>query len=271
MSDALVTPDGWIIDEVAVDVLRAALTAAPDDLAGVVATGDGDRPAGSSYRVIAERRTASSAGAALGPRARSWSGVALVRDGRARVENGVVVADADLALVPAAYAHDSNGAVSDPPVDARPEGRPPFPRRPVVLFIGNEGHADRVAWATAMCNALVPLDVEARIATPTAPPGPQLTVPCAPTARTIQALRPEVVVALDESAGRLASGALLAVPRGVGVIFDPTTFDVTMLPASRVPPGRLRAVVGPSVDVATLRELLVRLSAGPHVLVPVRG
>ena len=51
---------------------------------------------------------------------------------------------------------------------ASERGRPPFPRRPVVVFLGCEPFRD-ADWVRRLVNRLVRHDVEARIATPEPP------------------------------------------------------------------------------------------------------
>ena len=82
-----------------------------------------------------------------------------MRDGRVEVAGGTLLVD------PGAHVHDPFRPDRHARRGVSEQGRPPFPRRAVVVFLGCEPPAD-AEWVRRLVNRLVRRDVEARIATP---------------------------------------------------------------------------------------------------------
>jgi len=269
----LVIPEGLMIDEHVRERLdRQLLSAAPSVLG--VAAEIADLESGASYRVHTEWLSLGSAP----PRPASTNeirGAVLLRphvtfvvcDGTVAVEErvGSVVVD------PGARVHDPHRRIG-PLQPASERGRPPFPRRPVTVFLGCEpvGRAD---WLRRLVNRLVRHDVEARIATPAddaGSRGPHLTRPCLPVEATIHALAPDVVVTLDDAAAANIDAWCAGDRSTVVVEFDPNLSEPMELVSWQLgrAAGRLRARIGPWVDVAAFAALVGRLCAGPQPIAP---
>jgi hypothetical protein len=268
----LAVPDGLLIDEISRMRLERTLAAAPDDTLGVVAP-TGALPSGSSYRVHAERCALQPRSAVSTTADRTLRGALLVRAG---VE--VVVTDGDVTLQRGpllidrgAHAHDpwaDTGEVND----ADRAGRPPFPRRPIVLLLATAVVPHGAGWARELVNDLVRADIEGRLALPDAARGLHLTRPCAPSVQTVRALAPDVIVTLDagarESAPEWCEGDRSTVivdctPELVGPAPELVSWQIGRAR------GRVRARIGPGVDAAMLAALVERLCAGPHPMPPV--
>jgi hypothetical protein len=251
-------PEGWVIDPLAVARLEHQLTAAASFITGVVAPLAPLAP-GASYRTIAEHLalrplTAVQRHSALGP---PPPGATLQRGGRARA---------------AALLVDSGAGVHDPAaVDrqllvASPLGRSPFPRRPLVVFLGVDPAEATSARAHDLTDALIGLDVEARLALPWFPEGPHLTRPCTPELRSLEVLRPDVLVVLDELAAERAEAWSGRHRATTIVTVDPAVpTPVEIRPWASTPTGRPhRARVHPEVPAPELAALVRRLVAGPQ-------
>lgn len=259
----LVTQPGCVVDPLAVQRLVRGLRSAAPDVAGVATTLSA-LPSGSSYRTVAAR-AATRPTTPLEPAHGPVRGAVLVRAGvPASVDaEGIHVAGA-LVVDPHAPAHDPHAPVGSDLRPALPEGRSPFPRAPLVLFLGLERDPGRGVWSRAMVEALLAEDVESRLAVAPVPPGPHLTGPCAPSEDTVRALEPDVVVALDDL-------ALVQAPRWCThrkTVLVHHTGERTL--GSELVPwrighdqGRLRARIGSAIDAPSLAALCRRLSCGP--------
>ena len=263
-------PEGWIIDQICRDRLRRQLEHADPRYSGVVAERI-DMPAGSSYRVASERRALAPLADTVSTETLAWEGSVMLRagvgyergDGDVRVERGPVLVDAG------AMVHDPWRPLG-PLASASPLGRPPFPSRPVALFLGFEPDPDLADWVRATVNELVRDSTEGRIAVPEPTEGLHLTRPCAPTEESVAALAPDVIIALDEPAAELGS-RWLGHDRSAVVIA--LTRDITAeveLVSWRIghAQGRIRARIGRGITASTLADLVRRLCAGPQPLPP---
>jgi hypothetical protein len=274
----LVVPAGLVIDESVRERLERLLAAAPERVIGIA--GETSRLApGASYRVHVEwqsleptRLTPLAPGGSVRGAVLLRPGIAFeVRDGRVVVGSGVRSGSADDASV----LLDAGAPVLDPHafdealLDASEIGRPPFPRRPVVVFLGCErgGDAD---WVRRLANRLVRRDIEARIATPDPAPGFHRTRPCRPTEASIRALAPDVVVTLDRTAAMQADGWCEGNRSTVVVDFDRDLRNPMELVSWQIghAQGRLRARIGPHVDAVAFAALVIRLCAGPQPIPP---
>lgn len=266
----LALPDCWVIDPLARERLAWQLSRADTDCPGVVAPLTELLP-GASYRTSAER-------AALTP----LTSIAPTDDGAVRgavllrpgvdfdVRGGVVeVAGTGLVQDPGAAVHDPSrgiGALSP----ASTEGRPPFPHRPVVVFLGLDADPDLADQVRVLVNGLVTKGTEGRIAVPEPTDGVHLTRPCAPTQESIAALAPDALVALDDTAFAAGSHWLGDDRSAVVVEMTQDTSDAVELVSWRIghARGRLRARVGRGVGADALEDLVRRLCAGPQPLPP---
>jgi hypothetical protein len=199
-------------------------------------------------------------------------GAALLRPNVAfEVRDDAVEVDVPNLLVdPGAHVHDPWRPVA-PLEDASPSGRPPFPRRPVVVFLACEPEVEALDWARSVVNNLVRRGVEGRVALLEIAEGLHLTRPCLPSEASIRALRPDVVVALDEA-------ALERIP--VWCDTDRSTVAIELVPDVAAveelvswqlgrAQGRLRARIGRQIDAPRLVALVNRLCAGPHPAPPI--
>jgi hypothetical protein len=268
----LVVPEGLMIDEHVRERLERRLLAAPQSVVGIAAP-IAELESGASYRVHTEWLSLT-AGPPHPAASTTTRGAVLLRpdvefsvdDGAVTVERGSVIVD------PGAPVHDPHRRIG-PLQPASERGRPPFPRRPVTVFLGCQPnvHAD---WLRRLVNRLVRHDVEARIATP-APldgpsPGPHLTRPCLPGEATIHTLAPDVIVTLDAEAAAHIDAWCAGDRSTVVVEFDPTLSEPMELVSWQLgrAAGRVRARIGPWVDVAAFASLVGRLCAGPHPIAP---
>ncbi|MGO9875618.1 MAG: hypothetical protein ACLPVY_17680 [Acidimicrobiia bacterium] len=269
----LVVPEGLIVDEHVRERLERQLAFVPDAVAGVGAE-IAELESGASYRVHTEWLSLAATGLRPASSTLIRGAVLLrpdvefaVREGSVDVEAGSVVVD------PGAQVHDPHRPIG-PLEPASRQGRPPFPRRPVAVFLGCEPVVD-ADWLRRLVNRLVRHDVEARIAT-SAPvyaggsPGAHLTRPCLAGEATIRALTPDVVVTLDAQAAANIDTWCRGDRSTVVVAFDPTLSEPMELVSWRIgqAAGRLRARIGPWVDVAAFASLVGRLCAGPHPIPP---
>jgi hypothetical protein len=272
----LVVPEGLVIDESVRKRLERRLASEPDTVVGVAAE-TSDLAPGESYRVHVEWKALESAPATPLDPSTAVRGAALLRAGVAYdVRDGRVTIAATgipgaLVLVdPAAPVLDPH-APAGPLEDAVERGRTPFPLRPVVVFLGCEPVAAADAdWVRRLVNRLVRRGIEARIALPAAPPGFHRTRPCLPTAASIRALAPDVIVTLDATAAARSDEWPDVKRSAVVVAFDRELSDPMELVSWQIAraQGRLRARIGPHVDVTAFVPLLLRLCAGPQPAPP---
>jgi hypothetical protein len=262
----LAIPEGWVIDGLARERLTRQLATAPDHISGVVAE-TGVLPSGCSYRVHAERLCLQPRSVASETSRNTWHGAVLVRPG-VSFETGddvVEVESGRLLLDPGAHVHDPWRPIGRLE-DASALGRPPFPRRPVVVFLACETDVEALDWARSLVNNLVRRDVEGRLAMFDIAEGLHLTRQCLPSEASIRALRPEVIVALDQT-------ALDRVPAWcddnrsvVSVEYTPdvaATAELVSWQLERAQ-GRLRARIGRRIASPSFVSLVNRLCSGPH-------
>jgi len=257
---SLAIPEGWVLDESARVRMEHQLARLGADCTGVVAPVVALEP-GSSYRVAAEWRTLEPLG-----RVETLPGGRVRGAVLARVGTDVHPDDDGVTLGPGAWVVDHGASVHDPwqpigaPQDASRAGRPPFPYRPVVLFLGTEPDPDLADWCRITVNALLATGVEGRLAVPAPTGGLHLTRPCAPTPASVAGLAPDVVVALDESALEQAS-------RWLGDDRSAIVIEMTQHTAALVETvpwrigvarGRVRARIGRGVRAPELAELVRR-------------
>jgi hypothetical protein len=266
----LVVPEGLVIDESARERLARRLSLAPGSIAGVGAE-ISDLVPGSSYRVDAEWATLDSPQpGAQWPRTAATTtnvrGAALLRPETAfEVRDGrVEIAAGELFLEPGAKAHDPYGPIG-PLEPASERGRPPFPRRPVVVLLGCED-TSATDFARRLANRLLRRGVEARLAFPEVADGLHLTRPCLPSEATIRALAPDVVVTFDAAAASRVDAWCAGNRSAVVVEFDRELSDPMELVSWQISraQGRLRARIGLHVDVPAFASLIGRLCAGPQ-------
>jgi hypothetical protein len=187
-----------------------------------------------------------------------------VRDGRVVASGtGTVLVDSG------APVHDPHAAFTGL-TDASDLGRPPFPRRPVVVFLGCESGAVDGDWVRRIANRLIRRDIEARIAIPDPVAGMHRTRPCLPTEASIRALAPDVIVTLDRTAAAQADAWCAGNRSTVVVDFDRDLREPMELISWQLgrAQGRLRARIGPQVDVPAFAALVIRLCAGPQPIPP---
>jgi hypothetical protein len=129
---------------------------------------------------------------------------------------------------------------------------------------------DLADWSRTIANRLVRNGVEARLARRGLTPGLQLTRPCLPVEQSVRALRPDVIVALDDlatdNAARWCDGDRHTII--VEYSLDPSlTIELVSwrIGHSR---GRVRARIGQAVDGLELTRLVHRLCSGPQPLPP---
>ena len=276
MSDEprLVVPEGLVVDESARERLERQLALAPSTVVGVAGETTALAP-GASYRVHAEWTALQTPRSGVAPVSGPIRGAVLLRPRvRFSVNDGrVEVADGSLLLDAGVHVHDPFRPIGTH-LAASEQGRPPFPRRPVVVFLGCEPPAD-TEWLRRLVNRLVRRDVEARIATPepaagSAPPVLHLTRPCAPSEASIRALAPDVVVTLDATAAARVDEWCAGDRATMVVAFDESLVDPMELVSWQIghAAGRLRARIGRRVDVPAFASLIVRLCAGPQPMPP---
>jgi len=266
----LVVPEGLVIDDSARARLERRLALAPESIDGVGAAASELAP-GASYRVHAEWTALDTPeSAALVSGGASLRGAVLVRPGvEFTVHDGeVALASGALAVDPGAHTHDPHRAIGALRT-ASERGRPPFPRRPLVVFLGVETPAGE--WLGRFVNRLVRRDVEARIAAPEVAPGLHLTRPCRPEEASIRALAPDVVVTMDAAAAAHVDDWCAGDRATVVVAWDPDLRDPMELVTWQIgrASGRLRARIGPRVESPAFAALVGRLCAGPQPMPPV--
>jgi hypothetical protein len=259
-----------VIDELVVMHLERRLADAPRHIEGVVAPRV-ELPSGSSFRVVAERALLAPPAPPFEETERSMDGAVLPRPSIV-VEaepHGVRVNGGPLLVEPAATCHDPARPTGEL-VQASPLGQPPFPWRPLALFLQVTPDLEAARWMRDLVNDLLRHDVEARLATTVPVDGPHLTGPCLPTEASVRALEPDIVVALDHAAlasapgwcGANRSTVLVDATEGDGPSVELVSWNIGGAQ------GRLRARVGRSVTAPDLADLFSRLCAGPHPIAP---
>jgi hypothetical protein len=255
-ASVLAMPEGWLFDQLGRDRLRRQLIAAESAVTAVVAERD-ELPPGSSHRVASERR-------ALGPGSTLRLGRDLTVDGAAMVRAGVGfdVGDSFVEVDQGPVLIDQGAVVHNPwqpigpPRDASPLGRPPDDR-PVCVFLGLEPDPHLADWVRVVVNGLVARDVEARIAVPWPTGGLHLTRPCGPTEASVDALAPDVLVALDDTALELAGRWLGRRRIGLVRLTPDTTSEVTIQWRRRGPwRRRAEAAIGRGIDPGSMEALV---------------
>jgi hypothetical protein len=249
--------------------LVARLAASPPDVVAVAAP---RRPIGAGSSAVAEAEWAAveAGDAALVPSAElSVAGAVAVRSAAGHQVGATTVqlASGPLLIDPGACAFGPGDAAA--PDAPGPHVRPPFRWRPVVLFLASED-----AWMAPealrdLANGLERHHVEARLAVPQPVPGPHLTAPCPPTRETYAAVRPDLVVAVDDGALEWAAAwtqdrftVLVALDAELG---DGVELVSWTIGEAR---GRLRARIGPAVEPGALAALINRLCSGPPPMPP---
>jgi hypothetical protein len=103
-------------------------------------------------------------------------------------------------------------------------------------------------------------DVEGRIAVPVPTGGLHLTKPCAPTEGSVNALAPDVAVALDDTAVR-QSAAWLGRCRYALVQLTPDRTEAVHVTSERTgwPRKRIDARIGRGIDPASMATLVHRV------------
>lgn len=268
----LVIPEGLLIDDAVRERMQRTLRHLPQEVGGIAALLS-DLPPGVSCRVHAEWKSLEPATApkALQPIASPVRGAVLLRPGipfsvagdTVEVPGALVLCDAG------AVVHNPRRPVGEPAV-ASEEGRPPFPRRPVVVLLALEAAARRAEWARRLANGLLRREVEARLAVPAPPEGLHLSRPCLPCEESIRALAPDAIVALDAGAAEHASQwcgsdrstVVLELSEGLAGAVELVPWQIDRAQ------GRLRARIGPNVDPIVLGALIRRLCAGPQPVAP---
>ncbi|MCC5954420.1 MAG: hypothetical protein JJU45_20225 [Acidimicrobiia bacterium] len=266
----LVVPEGWLVHDLVVQRLQRQLGRLPSWVAGVVAPG-APLPAGSSYRSFAEHRALQPLSAVdHHPRHAPVRGAGLLRAGvEGTISDEGLRVDGPLVIDRGSHAHDP----WLPAVTANDAGllaRSPFSWRPVVVFLAVERDPDGADRARNLANKLIDLDIEARVAAHDVPAGRTLHAPCLPNAASLRSLLPDVVVALDPTALRLApqwcaasrTTVLVASQPGVG---PPVELVSWKIGAAQ---GRLRARITDAASARDIAALTQRLVAGPHPMAP---
>lgn len=263
----LALPDGWLVTELTRERLARVLASQGPEVAGVVARVDRPTPGG-SYRTHAERMATRPLDDLIATTDAELVGAVLLRaDGDHEVsDRSVAVGEGRLLIDRGSVAFDpwqDLGATQD----ASPDGRSPFPYRPVVLLLGLGHDALLADWGRSIVNGLIRADVEGRLAVPAPTEGLHLTVPCLPSAASMRALQPDVLVALDEEALDQATVWLQEAGNRstVTMLLTPGTEAEPELVSWRIGEarGRLRARIGRGTRPAVLADLVRRLATGP--------
>ena len=264
----LVIAEGLVIDGVARDRLARQLERQPAGVVGVAAE-VGELPPGASYRVHAEWRSLEPLSACVASNAAVRGAVLLRPNVRFEVSDGLVGVDGNFVVDLGAHVHDPRTPLG-PLLDASERGRPPFPRRPVVVFAATETDPALADWARRMVNRLVRREVEGRLAVPAVEHGLHLTRPCLSGAESIRALAPDVIVTLDGGAAAQAASWCHADRSTfvIELIDDPTiTHRLVSWQIARAR-GRVRAQISRRVGAPSLAMLVRRLCAGPQPMPP---
>ncbi len=269
----LVVPAGLVLDEVARQRLERQLDRASPHIAGVVAA-IGPLAAGASYRVCAEWRSLEPPGHAIELPSTSARGAMLLRPGVEFevTEQVVEVGRGPLVLDPGAHVHDPWQPIEEQRV-ASELGRSPFPRRPIVVFVGTEEDAKLADWARRLVNRCIRRDVEARLALPIIAGGLHLTCPLLSCEASMRTLSPDAVVALDPEASALAQHWCRDERSTVVIELDRELWAGAELVSWQIgrSSGRVRARISRRIDATAFSALVRRLCAGPQPAPPVDG
>lgn len=260
----LVVPERLVIDEVARERLARQLDRQPADVSGVAAE-VGELAPGASYRVHAEWRSLEPLSACVASTAAVRGAVLLRPNVRFEVTDGLVGVDGSFVIDRGAHVHDP-WAPLGPLLVASERGRPPFPRRPVVVFAATQVDAAVAEWARRMVNRLVRREVEGRLALPEAGDGLHLTRPCLSGAESIRALAPDVIVTLDHGAAAAAAEWCRADRSTVVIelVDEPAITERLVSWQIEHARGRVRAQISSRVGAPSLARLVGRLCAGPQ-------
>jgi hypothetical protein len=201
----LVCPQGWVVDDLAVERLRWQLAHAPKHVGAAVAP-SGDLRSGASYRTHAHHLSLQPMAAVVETSRTAVAGAAVVRPGvgARRDDGGVDIETGTILIDHGTHAHDPERPLpSLRPASAL--GRSPFPWRPSVVFVAlSPSQPDLIRWLGGLVNELLGHDVEARLAVaePVADQigGVNLTRPCLASAASLLALGPDVIAPIDDAA-----------------------------------------------------------------------
>jgi hypothetical protein len=259
----LLLPEGWHLDEDARSHLEDLLRDEPDEIAAVVIRGTGLAP-GMGLRVHNQHLGLAAAGDCALVDEIPAPVAALTRDptrlhtvdGTLRAVDGSLLVCHDIcALDPALLPDELLPAVS--------LGRSPFPWRPTALVMGFSPSEEMADWASRMVDELIGLDVEARLAIDAGWRSHRLTAACLPCVATLDALAPDVIIALDDHARDLARGWSAPTEWTTVARVEPDTDTIRWLAWSEHP---LRAVVGTTTAPEALAAAIRTLCAEPHPL-----
>jgi hypothetical protein len=262
MTDAQATlamPDGWVLDGRGRHRLERQLARAGPGCSAVVAEWS-ELPPGASCVTWSERRALTRESQVRQVAVLTVRGAAMVRPG-VSFDTGdelVTLARGDVLVDPGVVVHDPWRPVSTP-ADASPTGRP-LDARPVALFLGVERDPYLADWVRASVNGLVRRGVEGRIAMPEPTGGLHLTKACAPTEASVDALTPEVIVVLDDSAVELFGAWVGRRPCGLVRLTPDTTAAVRVERRGAGPSGeRPVGIIGRGIGPDALADLVRRL------------
>ncbi len=272
----VVVPPELAIDELGRRHLVALLAASPAEVTAALAPLVPIAP-GSSQVVQAEWAAMSDPWAAAQPDADPEPSGEPGLEGAVALRSGVdhTVGPRSVTVGAGSVVVDAGAHTSDPmaptaPIRAAdPQGRPPFRRRPVVLFLEGAAPLPQPEALRDLVNGLVVRHVEARLATAHPIAGPHLTGLCAPTEATWHALAPDVAVVADPEAEARAAAwcdqrgtVFIALDGALGSGIELVSWTIGKAQ------GRLRARIGPTADPDALAELVNRLCAGPQPQAP---
>jgi hypothetical protein len=257
----LAMPEGWILDGRGRERLERQLAGSGRACAAIVAEWS-ELPAGASHRTWSERQALTPESDVRPIADLSVRGAAMVRTG-VPFEVGdevVALARGDALIDPGVVVHDPWRPVGTP-ADASPAGRA-LDGRPVALFLGVERDPYLADWVRVLVNDLVLRGVEGRIAVPEPTGGLHLTKPCAPTEGSVNALMPEVVVALDEETVDLSATWVGHRPSGL-IRLTPDTTAAVKVETMRVRRSshRVQAMIGRGIDPESMADLVRRLDS----------
>ena len=268
----VVVPPALALDERSARRLVERLERSPADVVAVAAPLELIEP-GSSAPAQAEWAALDPDGEVHPAEGRAVAAAMAIRSGVDHtVEERQVVVDRGTVLVDPSTRtydplHDQAGGAdaADAAEPAGPHARPPFRWRPVVVFLAGEEHADHDEAVCDLVDALVDLEVEARLAGPAAGRGPRRTRRCAPTRASWRTLAPDVAVVLDATAAGWAESwcdrrgtVLVELDAALGAAVELVSWTIGRAQ------GRLRARIGPAVDPPELAALVNRLCSGPQ-------
>lgn len=255
---AITVPAGLAVTDLAAQRLARRLhaDAAVDVLVAPVAV----LPAGTSARSDAEHRSLRPERPIRMPTPSTTVGCSVHR----LDVNLADLSPARIGIDPDVVCQDLSAQPTTALVDAGEAGRPVFPRRALALLVVAGDDPALAELGRRWSNELIEQGIEARLAVAAPAQGTHLTAPCRPSAATVTALRPDVVVALDaaavRSAPRWTAGLQLA-----EIHLDAADDAACETVSWRIGAveGNLRYRVGPNVDVADLAEAIDRCCGLP--------